>query len=157
VGSGRQKGTPNKQTVLIRAGLLSALEALRGGNGKNPIQSALKIARTLENMTAMRREKFENEAGNLPPAEFDRLIGAMKIAADIHLRLADFAFPKLARIDRAGEVPPMRVQQNMVVTLDFPRPQANIGAIEHNADPLVDYATKQSNSDDASALGLDVT
>jgi len=40
-----------------------------------------------------------------PPAEFDRVIAALKIAADIHLRLADFAFPRLGRIDLAGEAP----------------------------------------------------
>jgi hypothetical protein len=153
VGSGRQKGTPNKQTVLIRAGLQSALEALRGGNGQNnPVQSALKIARTLEEMTVRRCEKFEDEAGNLPPAEFDRVIGAMKIAADIHLRLADFAFPKLARIDVAGEAPALPVQQKVIVTLNIPRPPGAKGAIEHNADPEAVDGTIRSSDQTSGAL-----
>jgi len=116
-GSGRREGTPNKQTMLIRAGLQSAIEALRGGNGENPVQAALRITHTLENMTAKRIEKFEDEAGNLPPAEFDRLIGAMKMAADVHLKLAEFAFPKLARLDYAGDAPPVAVQNRVKVTL----------------------------------------
>src|SRR5262249_54268574 len=105
VGSGRRRGTPNKRTLLTHAGLKSAMETLREGNGENPVQAAVRIARTLEGMTAKRREKFEDETSNLPPAEFDRLVAAMKIAADIHLRLADFAFPRLGRIDLAGEAP----------------------------------------------------
>src|SRR5262245_658616 len=80
VGSGRQKGTPNKRTTLIHSGLKSAMETLREGNGENPVQAAVRIARTLEGMTAKRREKFEDETSNLPPAEFDRLVAAMKIA-----------------------------------------------------------------------------
>jgi hypothetical protein len=103
--------------MVIRAGLQSALEVLRGGNGENPVQAALKVARTLENVTAKRIQEFEDEAGNLPPAEFDRLIGAMKIAADIHLKLAEFAFPKLARLDYAGDAPPVAVQNRVKVTV----------------------------------------
>jgi hypothetical protein len=125
--------------MLIRAGLQSALEALRGGNGENPVQAALRITHTLENMTAKRIEKFEDEAGNLPPAEFDRLIGAMKIAADIHLKLAEFAFPKLARIDVAGQPPPVPVQRKVRVTLHFPRPPGLDAAIEHDPDPSADH------------------
>ena len=135
VGSGRKKGTPNKQTALIRAGLQGALEALRGGNGENPVQSVLKIARTLEDMTAKRLHRFEDEAGNLPPDEFDRLIGAMKIAADIQLKLAEFAFPRIARLDLAGDAPAIPAQQRFVFKLNVQPPPGARGAatIEHDA------------------------
>jgi hypothetical protein len=130
----------------VRAGLQSAIETLRNGCGEDPVKAAFKIARTLEDMSAKRREKFQDEAGNLPADEFDRLIGTMKMAADIHLRLAEFAFPKLARIDMAGEAPSVPVQEKVIVTLNIPRPPGTYGAIEHNADPLADDAIG-SNSD----------
>jgi hypothetical protein len=47
------------------------------------------------------------------------VIAALKIAADIHLRLADFAFPRLGRIDLAGEAP-VPAQQKIVVKLGNP-------------------------------------
>jgi hypothetical protein len=59
---------------------------------------------------------------------------------NIHLRLADFAFPKLARIDVAGEAPPVP-QHKLVFKLNIARPQANIKAIEHSADPLANAPT----------------
>jgi hypothetical protein len=136
-GSGRQKGTLNRQTALVRAGLETAVQTLRDGtaeNFENPVQAAFKIARLIEGLTAKRLAHMQDAMGQLPKDEYDRLTTGLKVAADIHLKLAEFAFPKLARIDLAGEAPAVPVHQKTIVTLRIPRPGTNGAAtIEHDA------------------------
>jgi hypothetical protein len=147
-GSGRAKGTQNRQTALRRAGIKNAIETLRTGEGEDPIAAAFKIAKLLEDMSAKRLEKFKNEVADLPPDEFARIQVGLIAAANLHVRLAEFAFPKLARVDHVGDAPSLAAVKNrMVVTLklgDLPRPalsgrhdiegHAAVGAIGHGGD-----------------------
>jgi hypothetical protein len=147
VGSGRKKGTPNKQTALIRSGLQSALEVLRGGNGDNPIEAAFGIAKLLQEISSKRLESLGGDIAKLAGPEFDRMRETLAAAAAIHLRLAEFAFPKLARIDLAGEAPAVLAQQKIVVKLNVPRlPRANRTAtIEYDAaGPAAAYGDKSA-------------
>ena len=112
-GSGRARGTPNRQTLLQRAAIKNAIETLR--TGEDPIAAAFKIAKFLEDMSAKRLEKFKNEIADLPPDEFARIQVGLIAAANLHVRLAEFAFPKLARVDHVGDAP--SVANRMVVEL----------------------------------------
>lgn len=114
-GSGRKPGTPNRRTLLTRAGIRSAFETLRTNEGEDPIAAAFKIAKLLEHMSAKRLEKFKNEVADLPPDEFARIQVGLIAAANLHVRLAEFAFPKLARVDHVGDAP--SVANRMVVEL----------------------------------------
>jgi hypothetical protein len=121
-GSGRAKGTLNKQTALKRAGIKNAIETLRTAEGEDPIAAAFKIAKFLEDMSAKRLEKFKNEVADLPPDEFARIQVGLIAAANLHVRLAEFAFPKLARI---LDAPKVNLEKRMVVELkigDLPPP-----------------------------------
>jgi hypothetical protein len=121
-GSGRAKGTPNKRTALIRAGIKNAIETLRTGGGEDPIAAAFKIARFLEEMSAKRLEKFQNQIADLPPDEFARIQDGLIAAANLHVRLAEFAFPKLARVDHIGDAPsPAAIEKfKFVLRIDDP-------------------------------------
>jgi hypothetical protein len=122
---------------LVRAGLQSAIETLRNGGGDDPVKAAFKIARFLEDAAQSRIDALQTDIARMPASEFGLISNALNAAANIHLCLAEFAFPKLARIDVAGEAPPVP-QHKLVFKLNIPRPQANIGPIEHIADPLSD-------------------
>jgi hypothetical protein len=143
-GSGRKPGTPNKSTALIKAGLQSAVETLRGGNGEDPIKAAFKIARLIEGATAKRLERFENDFANLPPEEFDCLMQAMVQAAKIHLGLAEFAFAKLSRQDIVGDAAQVTVENTFefVLRTDSGRPpdwiRRNRGAVLDQPDDDAD-------------------
>ena len=114
-GSGRARGTPNRQTLLQRAAIKNAIETLR--TGEDPIAAAFKIAKFLEDMSAKRLEKFKNEIADLPPDEFARIQVGLIAAANLHVRLAEFAFPKLARVDHVGDAPSVPTGHKMIVTL----------------------------------------
>jgi hypothetical protein len=122
-GSGRQKGTANKQTALFRAGLKSAAETLLNGTGENPVEAAFKIAQFMEGLAAKRLAAVQDAMGQLPGDEFDRIITSLELAAKIHLKLAEFAFPKLKRIDDPGEAP-TDTPECEIVTLNIPPPPA---------------------------------
>jgi hypothetical protein len=129
-GSGRAKGTPNKRTLLTRAGIRSAFETLRAGEGQDPLAAAFKIAKFLEDMSAKRLEKFKNEVADLPPHEFALIQDGLIAAANLNVRLAEFAFPKLSRVNYVGDAPTVNVDNRFVVEL-------KIGAKRH-APPLAE-------------------
>jgi hypothetical protein len=114
---GRGPGTPNKATAVARAGLQSAIETLRNGDGEDPVKAAIEIARLLEEFAHRRIEALAVAVGQAPLAEFLAIRDTLKAAADIHLRLSEFAFPKLQRVDYAGDAPPVTVQNRVKVTV----------------------------------------
>jgi hypothetical protein len=83
-GSGRQKGTANKQTALSRAGLKSAAEILLNGPGENPVEAALKIARFMEGLTGKRLAAVQDAMGQLPADEFDLIITSLNRVAKLY-------------------------------------------------------------------------
>jgi hypothetical protein len=108
------------------------------GPGAFQHEAAFSMARLLEDMSMKRLQSLGEDMSKLPGPEFDRLRETLAAAAAIHLKLAEFAFPKLARIDVAGEAPSVP-HHKMVFTLNIARPTGANGAIEHNADlPLGD-------------------
>lgn len=123
-GSGRAPGTQNRRTALINAGLRSAVETLRHGDGPDPIASAFAIARLLEAMGDARTEALKNEIGSMAGAEFDRIVCTLKEAANIHLKLANYAFPKLRQHEYIGDAPRTIVQENKVLQFVLVDPHA---------------------------------
>jgi hypothetical protein len=123
-GSGRAPGQPNRKTSLINAGLRSAIETLRHGDGPDPIAAAFKVAKFLEGMTQARLTKLATEIGALSGEEFDRVRETLKEAANIHLKLANYAFPKLRAHEYLGDAPTTIVQENKVVQFVLVDPHA---------------------------------
>lgn len=97
--------------MAVRAGLKSALETLRAGEGEDPVAAAFKIAKFLEGMSARKLEALQQAIDKLTPEDFDRVRDTLVAAANIHIRLAEFAFPKLSRVDYVGDVPSGQQQQ----------------------------------------------
>jgi hypothetical protein len=81
--------------------LQSAIETLRNGGDDDPVKAAFNIAGFIEGLTAKRLERVQDAMSQLPAEEFDRVVESLNKAAQLHIKLAEFAFPKLAD-SRAG-------------------------------------------------------
>jgi len=118
-GTGRAVGTPNKiTTAMIKA----ARDILCGDPERDPLAAAFRMAGVLEGMTQRRLANFGANAAQLPINEFKVLCDGIAAAADINLRCAEFARPKLRRVENYGDVPaagPVNVQNRVTVTLNI--------------------------------------
>lgn len=115
-GSGRTAGTPNKSTAILREARKTAAEILSGE--ANPIAGACKLGMIIEGASAAQLERLGNDWGALQPADFERLIEAMNKAAKIYIGLAEFVYPKLARLDNVGEAPQVTVENRFEFVLN---------------------------------------
>jgi len=148
--STNRRGIPNKNTRLIHAGLRSAIETLRnsvndrGELVDDPIKTAFRICRYLEGFTQKRIEALAVDIARLSGEEFDRIVHALEIAMNGQIRLAEFAYPKLQRIDHVGDAPAVAFENRIKV-------QVKIGGaalppmVEAN---LVEEATAAYNPQD---------
>jgi hypothetical protein len=121
VGSGRQKGTPNKQTELIRAGVKTAIETCREG-GMTPVEIMVESARFLRSLAEMKMPRKQEQLAAMPRADLDWIVDLLVKASDIAHKAAPFGFPRLAAIDHVGDAPKVGVRT--VFTLHIPPPAA---------------------------------
>lgn len=86
---GRQKGTPNKRTLEVKA----RLEEL----GCDPIESLVRLAKDAEQRAARMREGMEHNPHADPNDE-------AKLAFQCYKELAGYFAPKLKAIEHSGQV-----------------------------------------------------
>lgn len=132
-GAGRKEGTPNKSTELLKQGVKSAVEVIREG-GLPPLQIMVECSRFLRSVAvAFTPEIPENATPkqqreilrNIPRADLDLIRRFMETSTNIAYKAAEFGYPKLARIDYAGDVPSgPTIENKMVFTLNIDQGQA---------------------------------
>jgi hypothetical protein len=122
-GSGRKRGTPNRQTELVRAGTRSAIQICQQ-DGDDPISIMVNASRFLNTVAAAFAPRAQSQAS---PAEIAAAVRAVEKgdlefmrrflvdAATIAHKAAEFGHPKLARIDNAGEIPGAQMVENKMV------------------------------------------
>jgi hypothetical protein len=133
-GSGRKKGTPNKNTQLLQAGVKSAIEIVRDG-GMHPVEILMEMSRFLRNVGMALAPKGDD--GKLRAAVLEmaaepdgmKRLEAMRrfmdTSAAIAYKAAEFGCAKLARIDHVGDAPQApTVENRMVFTLNIDDGQA---------------------------------
>ena len=125
VGSGRRKGTRNKQTELIHAGVKTAIQTCREG-GMTPIEIMVESARFIRAMAAMAQEQKEELIEAMDRPTIDWVVDLLVKASDIAAKAAPFGFPRLAAVEHVGDAPSLpAVKNKVIVTLkigDLPGP-----------------------------------
>jgi hypothetical protein len=76
----------------------------------------------IQSLTAKRLEQVQDAMRQPSAEDYDRIIEGLSKAALLHIKLGEFAYPKLARLDIAGEAPTTPVSQRTSVTLRFRHP-----------------------------------
>jgi hypothetical protein len=124
--SGRKRGTPNRQTELVRAGVKSAIEICREG-GEDPISIMVNAARFLHTVATAYapRSKDGTDLREIVSAmsreELEFMRRFLTDAATIAHKAAEFGHAKLARIDYVGDRPqgPARVENTFEFVLNI--------------------------------------
>jgi len=133
-GSGRKKGTPNKNTQLLQAGVKSAIEIVRDG-GMHPVEILMEMSRFLRNVgmalapkgddSKLRAAVLEMAAEPDGMKRLEAMRRFMDTASSITYKAAEFGCAKLARIDHVGDAPQApTVANRMVFTLNIDGGQA---------------------------------
>jgi hypothetical protein len=112
--SGRKVGAVNKQTALVRAGVESAIETCRNG-GMTPVQIMMESARFIRGVAAMKTPAQKEMMANMPRDDLEFIVDMLVKASDIAAKAAEFAFPKLARVDYVGDVPNASTVENKMI------------------------------------------
>jgi hypothetical protein len=118
--SGRKRGTPNRQSLLARAGVRSAIEICRQG-GDDPISIMMNAARFLNSVAAAYAPRAQEETDlreiirATPMKELEFVRRFLMDAATIAHKAAEFGHAKLQRIDWAGDAPAMASVENKMV------------------------------------------
>ena len=111
-GSGRRKGTPNKQTALVRGGVRTAIQTCREG-GLTPIEIMIESARFIRGIADLAQDQKAELIQAMDRPTIDWIVDLLVKASDIAAKAAPFGFPRLAAIEH--DVP--AVKNNVVVTL----------------------------------------
>src|SRR5262245_7493308 len=122
-GSGRRKGTPNKRTALIRAGVKTAVETCREG-GMTPVEIMVESARFIQSVAAFKMPKQQELLTTMPKADLDWIVDLLVKAADIAAKAAPYGFPKRAWIAHVGDASAVGVENNFVIELQIAEPPA---------------------------------
>src|SRR5262245_20467315 len=117
VGSGRRKGTPNKQTALARAGVRTAIQTCREG-GLTPIEIMVESARFIRGIADLAQDQKAELIQAMDRPTIDWIVDLLVKATDIAAKAAPFGFPRLAAIEHVGDAPSLpAVKNKFVVTL----------------------------------------
>jgi hypothetical protein len=124
VGSGRRKGTPNKQTALVHAGVKAAIQTCREG-GMTPIEIMCESARFIHAIADLAQDQKAELIQAMDRPTIDWVVDLLVKASDIAAKAAPFGFPRLAAIEHVGDPLSMPAKNKVVVTLKIghvPRP-----------------------------------
>lgn len=127
--SGRRKGQVSKQTLLLRAGVKSAIEICRQG-GTDPITIMMEAARLLNTIGAALTPRTPQNASQediiaairaVPRPDLEFMRKFLVDAANIAQKAAEFGYAKLQRIDYVGDTPqgPHRIENTFEFHLNI--------------------------------------
>jgi len=140
--AGRKKGTPNKNSLLLRQGVKSAIEIVREG-GMHPVEILMEASRFLNTVGVALAPKGGNaealQAAVLAMAktrggmrQLEAMRRFMETASSIAYKAAEFGCAKLARIDYVGDVSTVLTVENKMVF------QLNIDGGQAPGRPVID-------------------
>jgi hypothetical protein len=142
-GSGRKKGQVSTKTVLARAGMQSAIQFLRDSAEKTPIEMMLDAAVFLDKVVdAEVGKKTIEEIAEMPDSKKEMLRKWVEAKASIARDLAEFAYPKLARVEVAGDAPTQTIEHRTIFVLSTERPGKPMTLIEAEASLPDDYTPR---------------
>jgi hypothetical protein len=90
---------------MLREGIKSAREICCGPEGQDPISILMEAARFLRQVAvATRHSQGDLDISKIPRTDLDFIRRFMVDASNIAYKAAEFAYPKLARVEHKGEI-----------------------------------------------------
>jgi len=121
-GSGRKKGTLNRQTVLAREGLKSAIEIVREASRfLRNVAVAFTPPMSADADPQVRSAAMAAAIKAMPKGDLELVRKFIVDAANVAYKAAEFGCAKLARIDYVGDAPqgPARVENTFEFVLNI--------------------------------------
>jgi hypothetical protein len=146
--AGRKKGTPNKNTEMLRQGVKSAIEIVREG-GMHPVEILMEVSRFMHSvgvalapkggstgaLTAAVLEMAQTAEGR---RQLEMMRRFFETAANISYKAAEFGCAKLARIDYVADAPSTPTVKNKMIF------RLNIDGGQAPGRPVIDAETTEN-------------